>query len=181
MAGKTGTTNEGKDAWFVGFTPNLVAGCFVGYDNPKPMGKGGTGGGMCAPIFEDFMREALKIRKPGQFEVPPDVVFARVDQYSGERLPEDAGAGTIREVFREGQAPGLYETAEIIGEASSLSFFTGGSDPLDDDNSDPLLTESGGDDDGNGDGGVVIQAGPALRPAPPSGDSDEDLESGGLY
>ncbi|MEO1611156.1 MAG: penicillin-binding protein 1A [Pseudomonadota bacterium] len=182
VAGKTGTTNEGKDAWFVGFTPNLVAGCFVGYDNPKPMGKGGTGGGMCAPIFEDFMRDALKIRKPGQFERPPDVVYAKVDLYSGERLPDDAsGGGIISEAFREGQAPGVYETAEIIGEADSISFFTGGEDDLTGDGD--LIDEGLNGEGAAGAGETVVQrAGSSiLRPAPPSGDSDEDLESGGLY
>ena len=174
VAGKTGTTNDGKDAWFVGFSANLVAGCFVGYDTPTPMGKGGTGGGMCAPVFQDFMGEAMKTRNPGRFVAPPDAVFAKVDLYSGERLPDDAsGGGIISEVFRQGQAPGVYETAEVIGDASGLPFFTGGDGELGEDGEDSLISDGSG-------GGEVI-AGPALRPSPPSGDSDGDLESGGLY
>ncbi len=59
LAGKTGTSNDEKDAWFVGFSPDLVAGVFIGYDNPTPMGKGETGGHIAAPIFRDFMKLAL--------------------------------------------------------------------------------------------------------------------------
>lgn len=170
VAGKTGTTNDGKDAWFVGFTPNLVAGCFVGYDNPRPMGKGGTGGGMCAPIFEDFMRDALKIRPAGKFRAPPDIVFATVDRSTGERLPDGSGGNTIREVFREGQAPDLYERAAVIGgDGSTDSFFGGGDLPL---------SLGGGDDGEVSNAGVSDQ--PPTRPRPSSGGDDEDLD-GGLY
>ena len=56
IAGKTGTTNDEKDAWFIGFTPNLVVGLYMGYDKPQPLGKGSTGGGLAAPIFKDFMK-----------------------------------------------------------------------------------------------------------------------------
>ena len=60
IAGKTGTTNDEKDAWFIGFTPNLVVGLYMGYDKPQSLGKGATGGGLAAPIFKEFMAEALK-------------------------------------------------------------------------------------------------------------------------
>ncbi|MCB8828444.1 hypothetical protein LJD47_25870, partial [Escherichia coli] len=55
IAGKTGTTNDEKDAWFIGFTPDLVVGLYLGYDTPTPMGHGGTGGGLATPVFKDFM------------------------------------------------------------------------------------------------------------------------------
>lgn len=170
VAGKTGTTNDAKDAWFVGFTPNLVAGCFIGYDNPRPMGKGGTGGGMCAPVFEEFMREAMKTRNPGEFIAPPEVVWAKVDRYTGERLPDGAsGGGVISEVFRDGQAPDVYQTAAIIGDESALSFYGGGDLPL----------SLGADEDDLGAGPLVSGDAPS-RPAPPSTSLEEDLESG-LY
>ncbi len=55
IAGKTGTTNDEKDAWFIGYTPNLVVGLYMGYDKPQTLGKGSTGGGLAAPIFKEFM------------------------------------------------------------------------------------------------------------------------------
>src|SRR5690606_3528612 len=64
IAGKTGTTNDEKDTWFVGYTPNMVVGLYMGYDQPQTLGKGTTGGGLAAPVFKEFMSEALK-------DVPP--------------------------------------------------------------------------------------------------------------
>ena len=66
IAGKTGTTNDEKDAWFVGYTPNLVVGLYIGYDKPQPLGKGATGGGLAAPIFKEFMGEALEGHAAGR-------------------------------------------------------------------------------------------------------------------
>ncbi len=73
VAGKTGTTNEEKDAWFMGFTPDLVVGVFVGYDQPKPMGRGATGGQLAAPIFTEFMKTALADQPPVEFRVPQGI------------------------------------------------------------------------------------------------------------
>jgi penicillin-binding protein 1A len=64
LAGKTGTTNDEKDAWFVGFTPNMVTGVYIGYDTPKPMGRGSTGGQLAAPVFKEYHgRRARRIRR----------------------------------------------------------------------------------------------------------------------
>lgn len=82
-AGKTGTTNGYIDAWFVGFTPELVTGVWTGTDSRNPLGKDETGGKAAAPIWLDFMQEALKDKPVQDFEVPPGVVFARVDPHSG--------------------------------------------------------------------------------------------------
>ncbi|MEM8752654.1 MAG: penicillin-binding transpeptidase domain-containing protein, partial [Pseudomonadota bacterium] len=167
MAGKTGTTNDNKDAWFVGFTPNLVAGCFIGYDQPRPMGKGGTGGGMCAPVFKAFMAEAMETRRPGVFTPPDDVVWAKVDRFTGQRLPDDAAGGSvISEAFRFGQAPGLYETEAVIGESGPLSFNAAGDLPL-------TITS----DRRRGETGVFETA--PTRPTP-SGGFGDDVDSG-LY
>ena len=70
VAGKTGTTNEEKDAWFIGYTPDLVVGVFIGYDTPKPMGKGNTGGHVAAPIFGNFMKMALADKPAGSLPHP---------------------------------------------------------------------------------------------------------------
>lgn len=110
VAGKTGTTNEEKDAWFVGFTPDLVAGVFVGYDDPRPMGRGATGGQMAAPIFLDFMQKALKDKPPVEFRVPEGIKLIPVNRVTGR---PSSGAGTILEAFKPGTAPG--DTFSIIG------------------------------------------------------------------
>ncbi len=104
IAGKTGTTNDEKDAWFVGFAPDLVVGVFVGFDTPRPMGRGMTGGQLAAPIFTDFMREALAGEPPVPFRVPPGINFMPINGKTGLRTA--AGApGAILEAFKPGQEP----------------------------------------------------------------------------
>ncbi|ODA68829.1 Penicillin-binding protein 1A [Methyloligella halotolerans] len=104
VGGKTGTTNDEKDAWFIGFTPNLVAGVFIGFDNPKPMGRGETGGRVAGPVFLDFMKDALKDEPPVPFRAPPGVKLVRVNLKTG--LPAGGGDGTaIMEAFKPGQEP----------------------------------------------------------------------------
>jgi len=105
IAGKTGTTNEEKDAWFVGFTPDLVVGVFVGYDQPQPMGKGATGGVLAAPIFTAFMEEALKDKPPVAFRVPDGLQLIPINRVSGQRASPGA-ANVIIEAFKPGTAPG---------------------------------------------------------------------------
>lgn len=105
-AGKTGTTNDAKDVWFVGFTSNIVAGCYIGYDLPKSLGKGASGGGICGPVFQEFMQEAIKKFGGGDFEVPPGGVFIKIDRFTGDRLSDDAtGDNVVAEYFREGEEP----------------------------------------------------------------------------
>ena len=99
LAGKTGTTNDEKDAWFVGFSPDLVAGVFIGYDNPEPMGKGETGGNTAAPIFRDFMQMALAGQPAVPFRVPPGIKLVRVDATTGLRATATTEK-TILEAFK---------------------------------------------------------------------------------
>nr|WP_174836508.1 MULTISPECIES: PBP1A family penicillin-binding protein [unclassified Ruegeria] len=102
-AGKTGTTNESKDAWFIGFTSNIVAGCYIGYDRPRPMGRGAYGGTMCGPVFQSFMEKAVEKYGGGPFEVPEGGHFIKIDRFSGARLPDDAsGDYVVAEFFRDG-------------------------------------------------------------------------------
>lgn len=104
VAGKTGTTNDEKDAWFVGFTPDLVAGVYIGYDNPTPMGRGGTGGHLAAPIFNEFMQAADKDIPPSKFIVPQGMKLIAVDRKTGmEAAPGDPN--TIVEAFKPGTGP----------------------------------------------------------------------------
>ncbi|GAA4229631.1 penicillin-binding protein 1A [Sagittula marina] len=101
-AGKTGTTNDAKDVWFVGFTSNIVAGCYIGFDNPRSLGRGASGGGFCGPVFTQFMREAVKKYGGGEFKTPENCNFVNIDRFSGARLGAGAsGANVVSECFRE--------------------------------------------------------------------------------
>ncbi|SLN36085.1 Penicillin-binding protein 1A [Falsiruegeria litorea R37] len=105
-AGKTGTTNDAKDVWFVGFTSNIVAGCYIGYDRPRALGRGASGGGMCGPVFQSFMEEAVKKYGGGPFDVPPGGHFIKIDRFTGGRLPDNAsGEYVVAEYFRDGEEP----------------------------------------------------------------------------
>jgi penicillin-binding protein 1A len=106
VAGKTGTTNEAKDVWFIGFTSNIVAGCYIGYDQPRPLGRGASGGGMCGPVFQEFMKKATAKYGGGPFAIPPGGRFIKIDRFSGARLSDDAsGDNVVAEYFRDGEEP----------------------------------------------------------------------------
>jgi penicillin-binding protein 1A len=105
-AGKTGTTNEARDVWFVGFTSNIVAGCYMGFDQPRPMGRGAYGGTMCGPVFQQFMQKAVAKFGGGPFTVPEGGRFIKIDRYTGAPLPLDAsGDYVVAEYFRDGAEP----------------------------------------------------------------------------
>ena len=104
IAGKTGTTNDEKDAWFIGFTPNLVVGVYMGYDRPTSMGRGATGGGLAAPIFKEFMAAALEGTNPVDFEVPPGMKRIAIDRKTGMRA-EPGQPGAFTEFFKPGTGP----------------------------------------------------------------------------
>jgi penicillin-binding protein 1A len=104
IAGKTGTTNDFKDAWFIGFTPDLVVGVYIGYDKPKPLGRGETGGHLAAPIVRDFMKVALADKPAVPFRVPPGIKLIRVDLKTGARAGPDTQRA-ILEAFKPGTAP----------------------------------------------------------------------------
>jgi penicillin-binding protein 1A len=105
LAGKTGTTNDAKDAWFVGFSPDLAVGIYIGFDKPRSLGDRATGGGLAAPIALDFLKQALKDKPPTPFRVPPGIKLIRVNLASGTRAGSGEGAGTILEAFKPGTAP----------------------------------------------------------------------------
>jgi penicillin-binding protein 1A len=115
VAGKTGTTNDERDAWFVGYTPDLVVGVYVGFDTPKPMGKGSTGGQLAAPIFKDFVQLATAGTLPVLFRVPPGIELIRINPKTGLRA--GAGGPAILEAFKPGQSPPA--SYSIIGYSDS--------------------------------------------------------------
>lgn len=84
LAGKTGTTNENKDAWFIGFSPDMVVGIYVGFDEPRTLGRIETGAAAALPVFYDFMKEALKDKPNLEFRVPKGIKFVRVNPKTGK-------------------------------------------------------------------------------------------------
>ena len=112
IAGKTGTTNDEKDVWFVGFSPDLAVGVYLGYDKPRHIGRGATGGHMAAPIVKDFFKVALADKPAVPFRVPAGIKLIRIDARTGMR----ASPGTERvilEAFKPGTAP--PDSYSVIG------------------------------------------------------------------
>jgi penicillin-binding protein 1A len=105
IAGKTGTTNDVKDTWFIGFSPDIVVGIYVGYDKPRSLGRTATGGHTAAPIARDFLKLALADKPAIPFKVPAGIKLIRVDDKTGMRVGPGEGGRTILEAFKPGTAP----------------------------------------------------------------------------
>ena len=140
IAGKTGTTNEAKDVWFIGYSSNIVAGCYIGYDTPRSMG-GASGGGVCAPVFQEFMEAAIPQFGGTEFRIPELCRFIKIDRFSGARLPDEASGDNVQaECFRDGEEPvfgitfdGGFAMAgdlplfeEVVAASRSVTTSTGG-------------------------------------------------------
>jgi penicillin-binding protein 1A len=128
-AGKTGTSNDARDTWFVGYTPELVCGVWVGYDDHRPLGKGETGGKAAVPIWVDVMRAALGERPATEFPVPEGIERVQIDPKTGLRAYQGM-PDALEEVFVSGTAP--TETAPSPDTLDSKSFVMeqlGGSAP----------------------------------------------------
>ena len=119
IAGKTGTTNEAKDAWFVGFSPDVAVAIYMGYDKPRPLGKGNaaTGGHLAAPIARDFLKLALADKPAVPFKVPAGIKLVRVVAKTGMRAGPGETGGTILEAFKPGTAP--PDNYSVIGVADA--------------------------------------------------------------
>ena len=104
VAGKTGTTNDSKDAWFVGFIPQLVAGVWVGFDQERSLGSGGSGGQAAAPIWTEFMQRSVAGLPVQNFTPPSDIVFANINPRTG-RLAREGSEGNLQECFIRGTEP----------------------------------------------------------------------------
>jgi penicillin-binding protein 1A len=104
VAGKTGTTNNFNDAWFIGFTPGVLTGCWIGYDQPKSLGKDQTGGNVCGPIWNEFMKVALADQPPIDFEIPDGVTLQQT--------------GGVTEAFKTGQSPGAQTADSLLAGAA---------------------------------------------------------------
>jgi penicillin-binding protein 1A len=107
VAGKTGTTNDVKDAWFIGFVPQLVAGVWVGFDQERSLGAGGSGGQAAAPIWTEFMQRAVAGMPVQNFTPPANVTFATINPRTG-RLAREGSEGSLQECFISGSEPSSY-------------------------------------------------------------------------
>jgi len=104
LAGKTGTTNDSNDTWFVGFSPDLVAGVYIGFDQPHSLGKRETGASVAAPAFREFMTEALKDKPAIPFRIPPGLDMVRIDPETGQ-LARAADRKAIYMAYKPGTEP----------------------------------------------------------------------------
>ena len=166
IAGKTGTTNDAKDVWFIGFSSTLVAGCYIGYDQPRTLGDGASGGGMCGPVFQSFMTEAVKSYGGSEFRVPPGGHFVNIDRFTGARLSDDAsGENVVAEYFRDG-------TEDMIGLGAVVDGGFGMGEDL------PLFAQ--GESDGEAGATEVVTASGKTKVIPKKAGFGS-LSSGGLY
>lgn len=130
VAGKTGTTNDSKDTWFMGFTPNLLVGVYVGYDDPKPMGSHETGSRVAVPIVKEFMEEALKDVPPVPFRVPEGIRLVQINEDTGTRA-KPGDAKDILEAFVAGTEPSdepTMFTGHAVAPVSDLNHASEGID-----------------------------------------------------
>lgn len=131
VAGKTGTTNDHRDAWFIGYTPQVITGVWIGYLKDKPLAPGETGGKAAAPIWKEFMEQVTKDYPKTDFAVPDDIVFAYIDRQTG--LPSSQ-PNRVKVAFRAGTEPiGRGDNLRRIGEPGAIRSTTNapaGEDPL---------------------------------------------------
>ena len=106
VAGKTGTTNDFNDAWFIGYTPGIVTGCWTGFDTPTSLGNNETGGNVCGPIWNEFMKVALKGEPDLDFATPPGMTLQQVPEPNGQM---------VTEAFKPGQSPGAQNQNGLLG------------------------------------------------------------------
>jgi len=119
IGGKTGTTNNSIDSWFVGFSPDLVAGVYVGFDTPRTLGSGETGASVALPIFIDFMKQALKNSPSTPFRVPNDIKFVKIDRTTGALPnPQTPKSNIIFEAFKLNDV--VEEDGNIIPETGDM-------------------------------------------------------------
>ena len=115
LAGKTGTTNESNDAWFIGFSPDLVVGVYIGFDNPKSLGPRETGASVASPIFRDFMHLALENTKSIPFRIPAKAQLVKINLKTGDFAKKN-DKNIILEVFASNSQKTDYSSKEFFGE-----------------------------------------------------------------
>jgi penicillin-binding protein 1A len=154
VAGKTGTTNDFNDAWFLGFTPGVLTGCWIGYDQPRSLGKDQTGGNVCGPIWNEFMKVALADQPPIDFAIPDGVTLQQT--------------GGVTEAFKTGQTPGAQTADSLLAGASLTAPADATPDPAASASSTPAPGQPG-------------QPATPSQPAAPASSASVDKQLGGLY
>ena len=125
MAGKTGTSNEAKDTWFAGFSTDIVAVVWIGYDDGKPLGSGETGASTALPAWIDVMKAAHEKKPVTEFPKPPGLVTVKIDTHTGKlAYPDDPDV--IDEIFLEGTEPTEISPAAVPDAATADSAPGGG-------------------------------------------------------
>jgi len=183
LAGKTGTTNESKDAWFVGFTPDLVCGVFAGFDDPKPLGSHETGASVAVPIFKEFITQAIKGKPATPFRVPPGLREVRINVATGA-LAQPGDKDAIWESFIPGTEPQEGQPRTILDGSVTGAASDGAAGAM---TTTPAATSATMSDDGTNP--VIIGAPPVGGPpAPiettlprPASQSPATTGTGGLY
>ena len=125
IAGKTGTTNKNTDAWFIGYTSNYVIGVYVGMDNPEPLGKYETGSKTALPIFENFIKKAVKKSEARPFKVANDITMMIVDSNTGQKA-KFSSKNTIMESFKSKNVMDgkiLYSNSNRLDSNNILKFY----------------------------------------------------------
>jgi len=128
VAGKSGTTNDYKDAWFLGFTPELATGVYIGYDTPRSMGRSATGGEAAAPIFTHFMEKALEGKPATPFTMPGGMTQTWIDPATG--IKAVAGDSAILEAFKPGTGPNLITSVIGVDSEAFIDIEGGGSNDV---------------------------------------------------
>ncbi|MCZ6919502.1 MAG: penicillin-binding protein 1A, partial [Rickettsia endosymbiont of Ixodes persulcatus] len=118
IGGKTGTSNDSKDTWFVGFTPKIVVGSYVGYDTPRTLGQRATGSNVVLPIFIDFMSNAYKDEPVLPFKVPDSIKLLAVDKATGKITPN----GSVIEAFKINNVQ-MLENEDMIDNRDNSDIF----------------------------------------------------------
>jgi len=170
IAGKTGTTNESRDAWFVGFTPDLVAAVYVGFDEPQSLGSHETGASVAIPVFQDFMAGAMKDRLTLPFRMPPGLRMVRTDPATGA-LAAPSNPKAIWEAFIPGTEQKEGEERPVLDGTVTGQYASGSNPPMEGANSAPIEDQQGGQENS---GTAPFPALSAPPPPPTEG-------TGGLY
>ena len=165
LAGKTGTTNKSRDTWFMGFSPDLLVGVFMGFDDPRSLGKKETGASVAVPVFKQFMAEALKNEVPTPFRIPPGIKNIQIDAATGKPT-EPGDKNDIWEAYIAGTGPSDNQTVLDgggVGGAPSPDQVTTGDQGSDENDAADEAVDDKGDS-----AGPVTPANPFIPPAMPA-------------